>query len=65
MAKDLVRTRRYIQKFYQIKTQLQAVSLQIQVMDARHLLRDNEIESINDGCHERSDQSHEKHEQKH
>lgn len=31
MAKDLVRTRRYIQKFYQMKTQLQAVSLRIQV----------------------------------
>ncbi|KAG0006834.1 Charged multivesicular body protein 2A [Modicella reniformis] len=30
MAKDLVRTRRYIQKFYQMKTQLQAVSLRIQ-----------------------------------
>jgi charged multivesicular body protein 2A len=31
MAKDLVRTRRYIQKFYQMKTQLQAVGLRIQV----------------------------------
>jgi len=31
MAKDLVRTRRYIQKFYEMKTQLQAVSLRIQV----------------------------------
>ncbi|KAG0217969.1 ESCRT-III subunit protein did4 [Mortierella sp. NVP41] len=30
MAKDLVRTRRYIQKFYQMKTQLQAVGLRIQ-----------------------------------
>ncbi|KAF8974867.1 ESCRT-III subunit protein did4, partial [Entomortierella lignicola] len=30
MAKDLVRTRRHIQKFYQMKTQLQAVSLRIQ-----------------------------------
>ncbi|CAN6622371.1 DOA4-independent degradation protein 4 [Trichomonascus vanleenenianus] len=30
MAKDLVRTRRYIQKFYQMKTQLQAISLRIQ-----------------------------------
>jgi len=32
MAKDLVRTRRYIQKFYEMKTQLQAVSLRIQVI---------------------------------
>lgn len=31
MAKDLVRTRRHIQKFYSMKTQLQAVSLRIQV----------------------------------
>lgn len=33
MAKDLVRTRRYIQKFYQMKTQLQAVGLRIQVKE--------------------------------
>jgi len=32
MAKDLVRTRRYIQKFYQMKTQLQAVSLRMQTV---------------------------------
>lgn len=32
MAKDLVRTRRYIQKFYQMKTQLQGVSLRIQTV---------------------------------
>uniref|UniRef100_A0A060T5G2 ARAD1B04268p n=1 Tax=Blastobotrys adeninivorans TaxID=409370 RepID=A0A060T5G2_BLAAD len=32
MAKDLVRTRRYIQKFYQMKTQLQAISLRIQTV---------------------------------
>ncbi|BFZ56996.1 ESCRT-III subunit protein did4 [Savitreella phatthalungensis] len=31
-AKDLVRTRRYIQKFYQMRTQLQAVSLRIQTV---------------------------------
>jgi charged multivesicular body protein 2A len=31
MAKDLVRTRRYVQKFYQMKTQLQGVSLRVQV----------------------------------
>jgi charged multivesicular body protein 2A len=30
-AKDLVRTRRYIGKFYQMRTQLQAISLRIQV----------------------------------
>ena len=32
MAKDLVRTRRYISKFYSMKTQLQAVSLRIQTL---------------------------------
>ena len=32
MAKDLVRTRRYVQKFYQMRTQLQAVALKIQVI---------------------------------
>ncbi|KAJ3006289.1 Charged multivesicular body protein 2A [Thoreauomyces humboldtii] len=32
MAKDLVRTRRYIQKFYAMKAQLQAVSLKIQTL---------------------------------
>jgi charged multivesicular body protein 2A len=32
MAKDLVRTRRYVQKFYQMKTQLQAVGLRIQAL---------------------------------
>lgn len=31
MAKDLVRTRRYVQKFYNMRTQLQGVSLRIQV----------------------------------
>ncbi len=31
MAKDLVRTRRHIQTFYQMRTQLQAVALRIQV----------------------------------
>jgi charged multivesicular body protein 2A len=30
-AKDLVRTRRYVQKFYQMKTQLQGVALRVQV----------------------------------
>lgn len=32
MAKDLVRTRNYVQKFYQMRTQLQAVSLRIQTL---------------------------------
>jgi charged multivesicular body protein 2A len=32
MAKDLVRTRRYISKFYSMRTQLQAVSLRLQTM---------------------------------
>jgi charged multivesicular body protein 2A len=31
-AKDLVRTRRYIEKFYSMRTQLQAISLRIQVL---------------------------------
>jgi charged multivesicular body protein 2A len=31
-AKDLVRTRRYITKFYQMRTQLQAISLRIQTV---------------------------------
>ncbi|KAK7203506.1 Snf7 family [Myxozyma melibiosi] len=31
-AKDLVRTRKYIQKFYQMRTQLQAVALRIQTV---------------------------------
>jgi len=30
-AKDLVRTRNYIKKFYTMRTQLQAISLRIQV----------------------------------
>ncbi|KAI8326227.1 Snf7-domain-containing protein [Martensiomyces pterosporus] len=32
MAKDLVRTRRYVQKFYKMRTSLQGVSLRIQTM---------------------------------
>ena len=35
-AKDLVRTRRYITKFYQMRTQLQAISLRIQVSKTIH-----------------------------
>lgn len=37
-AKDLVRTRRYIEKFYSMRTQLQAISLRIQVV-LLHLYR--------------------------
>lgn len=33
MAKDMVRTRRYIQKFHQMHAQLQAVSLRMQVRE--------------------------------
>ncbi|KAJ3116927.1 ESCRT-III subunit protein did4 [Phlyctochytrium bullatum] len=40
MAKDLVRTRRYIQKFYQMKTQLQAVGLRIQSMRSNQAMAD-------------------------
>jgi charged multivesicular body protein 2A len=32
MAKDLVRARRYVQKFYLMRTQLQAVGLRIQTL---------------------------------
>jgi charged multivesicular body protein 2A len=32
MAKDLVRTRKYVQKFYGMRTQLQGVSLRIQTL---------------------------------
>ena len=42
MAKDLVRTRRYIQNFYQMRTQLQAVSLRIQVgQETRFFINDS------------------------
>lgn len=36
MAKDLVRTRRNAQKFYQMKTQLQAVGLRMQTLSSSH-----------------------------
>ncbi|ORX87845.1 SNF7 family protein [Basidiobolus meristosporus CBS 931.73] len=36
MARDLVRTRKHIQKFYQMKTQLQAVSLRIQTLSSNN-----------------------------
>jgi len=37
-AKDLVRTRRYIEKFYSMRTQLQAISLRIQVFAPPNLM---------------------------
>ncbi|ORX56920.1 charged multivesicular body protein 2a [Hesseltinella vesiculosa] len=40
MAMDLVRTRRYIQKFYQMKTQLQAVGLRIQTLRSSQQMAD-------------------------
>lgn len=40
MAKDLVRTRRYIQKFYQMRTQLQAIGLRIQTLRSNQQMAD-------------------------
>ncbi|KAJ7632375.1 vacuolar sorting protein DID4 [Roridomyces roridus] len=40
MAKDLVRTRRYVHKFYQMSTQLQAVSLRIQTLRSNQQMAD-------------------------
>ena len=40
MAKDLVRTRRYTQKFYQMRTQLQAVGLRIQTLRSNQQMAD-------------------------
>lgn len=40
MAKDLVRTRRYVQKFYQMRTQLQAVGLRIQTLRSNQQMSD-------------------------
>ena len=62
MAKDLVRTRRYIQKFYQMRTQLQAVSLRIQVylrFNYKFLNGiDHEIQPTNDRSTQRCNKSH-------
>jgi charged multivesicular body protein 2A len=41
MALDLVRTRRYIQKFYQTRTQVQAISLQIQTFSSNQQMSDS------------------------
>ncbi|KIY69587.1 Snf7-domain-containing protein [Cylindrobasidium torrendii FP15055 ss-10] len=40
MARDLVRTRRYVQKFTQMRTQLQAVGLRIQTMRSNQAMAD-------------------------
>ena len=40
MAKDLVRTRRYVQKFVQMRTQLQAVGLRIQTLRSNQQMAD-------------------------
>jgi len=40
MAKDLVRTRRYTQKFFQMRTQLQAVGLRIQTLRSNQQMAD-------------------------
>jgi len=40
MAKDLVRTRRYIQKFYKMRTQLQGVSLRVQTLKSNAAMAD-------------------------
>jgi len=40
MAKDLVRTRRYVQKFYQMRTQLQAIGLRIQTLRSNQQMAD-------------------------
>ncbi|KAJ2511637.1 ESCRT-III subunit protein did4, partial [Coemansia sp. RSA 1939] len=34
MAKDLVRTRRYVQKFYRMRTSLQGVALRVQTVSS-------------------------------
>eukprot|EP00163_Fabomonas_tropica_P028908 TRINITY_DN59_c1_g2_i2.p1 TRINITY_DN59_c1_g2~~TRINITY_DN59_c1_g2_i2.p1 ORF type:complete len:216 (+),score=62.60 TRINITY_DN59_c1_g2_i2:230-877(+) len=39
-AKDLVRTRRHVEKFYKMKTQLQAVSLRMQTMKSTLAMTD-------------------------
>ena len=40
MAKDLVRTRRYVGKFYEMRTQLQGVSLRIQTLQSTQAMGD-------------------------
>lgn len=52
-----MRTRNYVQKFYNMRTQLQAVGLRIQVLDAGSIVylhvKDNEIHTSNGGRNER------------
>lgn len=74
MAKDLVRTRRQIQKFYSMKTQLQAVGLRIQVKKKKkknctlekkrdiHIKLDPKLQSPNVGGHARSNKGNGLHE---
>ena len=38
MAKDLVRTRRHVTKFYQMKTHLQGVSLKLQTLKSNQAM---------------------------
>eukprot|EP00301_Raphidiophrys_heterophryoidea_P000410 c10204_g2_i1.p1 GENE.c10204_g2_i1~~c10204_g2_i1.p1 ORF type:complete len:230 (+),score=70.09 c10204_g2_i1:63-692(+) len=40
MAKDLVRTRNYIQKFYKLRSTLQAVSLRLQTLQSNQAMAD-------------------------
>lgn len=40
MAKDLVRSRKYVQKFHQMSAQLQAVSLRLQTMQSTQAMSD-------------------------
>ena len=71
-AKDLVRTRRYITKFYQMRTQLQAISLRIQVCWVTFVSRvvvyvlmgrsDSTKQRANDAEHERRDTAAGQHE---
>lgn len=55
MAKDLVRTRKYIQKFHQTRTQVQAISLQIQTFRSNQQMADSmkgvtkALKSMNNG----------------
>lgn len=40
MAKDLVRTRKYVQKFFQMRAQLQAISLRMQTLKSTQAMSD-------------------------
>merc|ERR1711964_845925 len=45
-AKDLVRTRRYIEKFYSMRTQLQAISLRIQTVRTNEQMMQDAIDDV-------------------